>query len=560
MRPQQSRVVRMRKLSPKTLQEILREEEIDAIEYESLQGQYKVETGVEKSEESEYHLQAALATSGEKEANEIPAPLATAGDFDYDALYTASFQTPSTYIRSSQTVEECTGCQYNMSSEDDDFLRDFNDKRNASSRCSEDDFELIMDVFEETAELQAPFASVDNTVVTFESMRSALAAQISVEARAFAMPIYEYWKAQRQASSNHGLQPSLKFETHQENDDQDPYVCFRRREVRVQRKTRARDMHSTEKLKRLRKELEEGRELVKMALERETLRFSLLQTEANIFETRANVKSQKIRLGIKGDDEDLVNQKPPKRQRTEGSQMQRQSGSGQQIRLPARPDGRPLDADLIHLSDIVCQKEDLLKAEIEEKARQHRKWNHNHVDLTKEPLSPVQGRGRETSFRPATTQFQLLTPPSSVTSESFDMASPSHEKRDEQQDTVSFRYVTPPKDDEESRSQPAYRRRIGRNGRLWIDRRGMSSGPKPSGTNNSDQWKYDDDDDDDEQPIYEFDPYDAYAIKFRASIPVALSLTQRARVEGTRPSAVSPTAARTVAGPQQAASDPTNPT
>ena len=52
MRPHQSRVVRMRKLSPKTLQDVLREEEIDALEYASLQSQYKVETGVEKSEES----------------------------------------------------------------------------------------------------------------------------------------------------------------------------------------------------------------------------------------------------------------------------------------------------------------------------------------------------------------------------------------------------------------------------------------------------------------------------------------------------------------------------
>lgn len=46
------RIVRQRKLNRNTPQQVLREDEIESSEYESLQGQYKVETGVEKSEES----------------------------------------------------------------------------------------------------------------------------------------------------------------------------------------------------------------------------------------------------------------------------------------------------------------------------------------------------------------------------------------------------------------------------------------------------------------------------------------------------------------------------
>jgi len=39
-------------LSRSTQQQILREDQIDSAEYDSLQGQYKVETGVEKAEEN----------------------------------------------------------------------------------------------------------------------------------------------------------------------------------------------------------------------------------------------------------------------------------------------------------------------------------------------------------------------------------------------------------------------------------------------------------------------------------------------------------------------------
>lgn len=49
MAPQRS--VRAKKLSKSQLQAVLREDEIDSEEYSSLQNQYSVETGVEKSEE-----------------------------------------------------------------------------------------------------------------------------------------------------------------------------------------------------------------------------------------------------------------------------------------------------------------------------------------------------------------------------------------------------------------------------------------------------------------------------------------------------------------------------
>ena len=101
----------------------------------------------------------------------------------------------------------------------------------------------------------------------------------------------------------------LQFETGAETDDTDPYVCFRRREVRQVRKTRGRDAQSADKLRRLRKELEDARQLVALVRQRELARKEMLATERILFLQRAEVKDMKRKLNIKDDDEDLINQK-----------------------------------------------------------------------------------------------------------------------------------------------------------------------------------------------------------------------------------------------------------
>ncbi len=459
-----------------------------------------------------------------------------------------------------------------MTTEDDVFLKVYNQKRPSGSKCSEDDFEKIMEIFEETVEIHAPYASIDGTMIPFETMKIAISQQISNKAQVFALDIYEHWRLRKHDSGKYPLQPKLKFEKDQEKDDGDPYVCFRRRDVRQTRKTRGRDAQSIEKLKKLRKELEEARGLIKMALHREETKRDLLSCKRQVFEQRAKVKEAKVRLGIKADDEDLIDErvwKPPcetnvitnikqpqKRKLPDFTQHQRPVGP--QLRLPGRVDGRPLDADLVLLSDVIDQKENQLQMEIEEKAQQHRKWNMGHVDLTREPLSPVHGQGPESGFRPATAQYQyLITPPSSVISESFDHPSPAQEKPE----PSTFRYSSPPEEDE-PQGQPAYRRRIGRGGRLWIDRKGMPSVARGADDTMSDRWKYDQDDDD-EQPVYEMDPYDTKALRFRATIPLPPHLfPQRSRQDDraaqlARANGGSPANARAIGPASQQVQAPT---
>ncbi|KAK0651780.1 enhancer of polycomb-like-domain-containing protein [Cercophora newfieldiana] len=498
-----TRKVRYKKLSVKTPLPVLREDQIDPSEYESLTNEGHIATGVESAEENEYHLQGILRGAGVAADKEIPVPPPQESSLSYDDLYSQKASQTCTYIRFSQTVEECIGCMYDMTEEDEAFLKSYNLKRAPSAQLSDDDFEKIMEVFEDTAYVRAPFAAVDQTIVSYDEMLHGLHELDKSKVMPHAKDIYEHWKTRRQAVGNRPLHAMLKFEMHQESDDMDPYVCFRRREVRQTRKTRARDVQSADKLKRLRKELEEGRQLVLASHNRELLKAEMLKIDRAIFEQRAQLKEHKIRLGIKTDDEDLINQKPQKRKAPEAPSVQRPPPPSH-IRVPVRPNGQPTEADLTLLADKLAEKENELRVDIEKKVQNHSDWNRNHVDLTRGPLSPVHGPRPDLSFRPAKTQY-LMTPPASASSEPEEPTPMDLDKPQNPQPVFKFRGVA---QDHKMENPPLYRRRIGRLNRLWIDRRGLPSPPSPpresaDGSADvfdraSDRWKYDNSSDDEE--------------------------------------------------------------
>jgi enhancer of polycomb-like protein len=477
---------------------------------------------------------------GVSASREIPVPPPEESKINYEELYVQPFELPNSYIRFSQTVEECIGCQYDMTEEDDVFLKSYNQKRAASAQLSEDDLERMMEVFEDTTYIKTPFASVDQTIVPYDDMVPGLQQLDTAKVMPHAKELYEYWKSRRQALSNHPLQPSLKFERHQDSDEMDPYVCFRRREVRLTRKTRARDVQSADKLKRLRRELEDGRQLIIASHEREVLKKEMLNIDRIIFEQRAQLKEAKVRLGIKTDDEDLVNQKvrssiawmsvtdraltaeqPQKRKAVEPPPAR--PPPPKELRLnPVVSGSRPTEHDLPLLADKLLERENELRADIEQKIRNHNIWNQKYVDLTRDPLPPVRGEAPDLSFRPAKTQY-LMTPPASASNESMEEPTALDLDKVEKPPMYGFRGVS--HDENPAAEPPAYRRRIGRLNRLWIDRRGLASPPCEIDMLSSDRWKYDQDSEDEgEQPVYEVDPFDTRALKFRASVPLPLAV------------------------------------
>ncbi|KAJ6151053.1 Enhancer of polycomb-like protein 1 [Penicillium chermesinum] len=505
---------RPKKLTSKASIPIVREDEIDALEDEIQASLQQIETGVEKAEESSTIL-----------TSQPPKPSSATSDMTNSPPF---FSQPATYIRFSSTVEDCCGCPYNMTEEDDAFLKVFNQKRDPADRCSEDAFEATMNFFEETAQTKQPYAAVDNPpVLPFSEMEEAMDAAVEESVKHFAKDLYDHWKSRRsEGGGNHMLQPSLKFETGQDTDDSDPYVCFRRREVRQIRKTRGRDAQSAEKLRRLRKELEDSRQLVALVRQREVARREMLINERLIFLQRAEVKEMKRKLGVKDDDEDLINQKvsmdtgsdneaqltptQPKKKTMDLPPGQRPNAP--QLRLPLKP-GLQGAEDLQLLEDVQAEKENAIANDIKANIGKHMRWNEGFVDLTRAPLSPSPERPFDTaSFRPAFTA-QLPTPPSSESSgdveTSLDVTSPLLSK-----DRLASRAMEL---HEEPHRLPSFRRRVGRGGRLLIDRRNFAARCKiEMDPIKSDRFKFDQEDSDDE-PVYETDKFNIQIMQHRAA-------------------------------------------
>ena len=174
---------------------------------------------------------------------------------------------------------------------------------------------------------------------------------------------------------------------------------------------------------------------------------------------------------------------------------------------------------MVLLQDVLNDHERYISEQIDLKIAQHKQWNLGFVDMTKEPLTPPLETGSGLKFRTAITEY-LPTPPASISSEhSGDALASLGGLNVDTSDSVAVRYASPSYDGS-CKSQPSFRRRYGRGGRLWIDRRGERLPPKqmvsPSA---SDGFNFDDnDDDDDEAPVYFHDPFCAASMEFRAKI------------------------------------------
>lgn len=203
--------------------------------------------------------------------------------------------------------------------------------------------------------------------------------------------------------------------------------------------------------------------------------------------------------------------------------------------MPQRQDGRPAEADLVFLSDFLADQQIEIQRRIESKIAGHVKWNEGYIDMTRAPLTPPLEENVRSSFRTAMTEY-LPTPPASISSEHSgevigDAGSPLHGK----DDSIAVRYASPSFDGP-CQSQPSFRRRFGRGGRLMIDRRGMRLQSK-EGLNESivDRFKFDNDDDDDEVSMYVVDPYDISSMRYRARMSGSHHIQPQVQAASRRP-------------------------
>lgn len=412
---------RVKKLSPKHPLPVFKEYQLpDLTDVTNIQRAVpQIETGVEKEEEEEHDLQAAISaaqaavTTGASVEKYIPTPDASRLilNEEYTALYKKKYKEPSTFIRFSSTVEDCIGCPYYMDEEDDTFLTEYN-KQHPGEILSEDSFEKIMFEFESITNQVWPHLYLDPTqVADYTTFVEHLPEYSKIKSFSNLAVIYKHWRGRRIERGGKSIIPQLKFEESLKNET-DPYVCFRRRETKPIRKTRRTDQQSLERLRKLRSEMEMARNLLEMVLRREKIRKEGLILEHTVFEKKRALYDYQRKLGIKEDDDLLPLSKKKRKISLEGS-------SGATIKIPLHKLNR------FHKSPAQLA----IEAEIARKREQDLPYE----DVTACPYQP----------------FPLSTP-----QQFFQPFTNSHGK-------------TKP-----SLSGPRFRKRVGRNGRVFIDRIG----------------------------------------------------------------------------------------
>ncbi|KAK0210971.1 enhancer of polycomb-like-domain-containing protein [Desarmillaria ectypa] len=301
----------------------------------------------------------------------IPTPDSTGVVDNYETLYPPNkWRDPASYVFSSETVEErckiglAHGCTYYMDERDKEWLNKNNEEargegtstqaslspgtrtsaRSAKSKgkepdtttpvhVGEDHFELVMGLFElitheETEYLHhslkegMTFPEFSNYHDTFANPLPASLFARFVVPRGIPPPpqllrmarlIYLYWKQRRIERGGQRIIPQLNGdETDTLNES---YICFRRREVKAVRKTRASQANSSDKLTALNKQFSEPLEIAKNIIRREYAKCELGRLGLNVWQRRIAIVDLKRRNpSLDGDvsnEELLVDKEPP---------------------------------------------------------------------------------------------------------------------------------------------------------------------------------------------------------------------------------------------------------
>ena len=94
-----------------------------------------------------------------------------------------------------------------------------------------------------------------------------------------------------------------------ETNDGDPYVCFRRRDIRATRKTRRTDNFSVERMQKIQTELRSAHDLAQMVLQREHEKALLYRSEREVWEAKWKLFETKRRwpsLGMTREEEEII--------------------------------------------------------------------------------------------------------------------------------------------------------------------------------------------------------------------------------------------------------------
>lgn len=197
---------------------------------------------------------------------------------DYDSIYASSFKLGKNYTKLSSTSEDPLAQfpRYNADEVDEAFVASLKKSLSVSKSFDVTLFEWIIDCLEEAAHrLSESVISSECVERLRDRYGSALPGEETINR------IIDFWK-ERRATQRLGI-PFLK------HDDigkigADPYVCFRRRELKLPRKTRRSDAQTTERLKKLHLDLSSMKLMLHAAIKRDRHKREALVLEGELFE------------------------------------------------------------------------------------------------------------------------------------------------------------------------------------------------------------------------------------------------------------------------------------
>ncbi|KAJ4482392.1 enhancer of polycomb-like-domain-containing protein [Lentinula aciculospora] len=342
--------------------------------------------------------------SEEQPAAFIPIPEHSGFAENYTTLYPADrWKDPVSYVQSSSVIDEHTaaaladGCTYYMDERDKEWLERNNEEargegtsaqgsmltsagrvsaRSAKGKgkeaedvqpslMSEDELELVMGLFEKITQEKTEFLhhSLESGQMhfpEFSEYQEVLSLPLPPATFASYSPpkwlpqpphllqlarvIYPYWKERCLERAGRRIIPALNFD---ESDTlNESYVCFRRRETKAVRKTRASQATSSDKLTRLQSELEFPLQLATQLLAREQLKRDSARQSHHVWNLRMKMVDLKIKnptFSDKIDEELLVDKERPTKKADSSSRVRlpAKSETSAQLSAPAREIIRP---------------------------------------------------------------------------------------------------------------------------------------------------------------------------------------------------------------------------
>lgn len=225
-------------------------------------------TGMEKDEECEHHLQRAIVTG-----TVIPTP--EVNELDnlnlYHRTYPGGYQMPKQLIRMHPFALEQEHPEYDADSEDEEWLNVHGKALNIDI----DKFEAIIDKLDKNSNF---------SVITLPESKILLK-----ESDDIVTAVYDYWLSKR-LRLQHSLIPTVKTEAGL-GPANDPYIAFRRRKDKMQtRKNRKNDETSYEKMLKLKKDLSYAYQLFQRVKAREDLKLQLAKLHMEIYQKRFEVR------------------------------------------------------------------------------------------------------------------------------------------------------------------------------------------------------------------------------------------------------------------------------